>query len=159
MDVVPTPKGPAVSSGSTVARCGAWKGNQPDSSVSNENAEWHCMCTRNPIMETQKTSSFLHCGCIWLEDKETLSYLALPKIPSTSHVLWPTALPQLPSDPNILNSFDPMHIFPFSPLYTKEKKNINGPLWFQAKYPRNVNRIRTAIILWPTVADHEFLLL
>lgn len=82
MDVAPTPKDPAVSSGSPVARCGAWKGNQPDSSVSNENAGWHCMSTRSPVMDTNKMSSFLHCGCMWLEDKQTLSSVALPSIPA-----------------------------------------------------------------------------
>jgi len=33
-------------------------------------------------MDTHKMSSFLHCGCMWLEDKQTLSSVALPNIPA-----------------------------------------------------------------------------
>lgn len=165
MDVAPTPKDPAVSSGSPVARCGAWKGNQPDSSVSNENAGWHCMSTRSPVMDTNKMSSFLHCGCMWLEDKQTLSSVALPSIPA--HCMQAElGLPQCWDSQPALAAFrskypqqfwSHAHFAIFSPPH--KGKNIYGPLWFQAKYPRNVNRIWMAIISWPTVADHEFLLL
>lgn len=93
------------------------------------------MSTRNPIMDTQKTSSFLHCGCIWLEDKETLSSLALPKIPSTSHggravsapVLWLTACLsclQIQISSTVLIPCTFCHFFP--PTQKKEKKTFMG---------------------------------